>query len=242
MPAFLIHGVSETHRLWTPLLGHLARRDIVALDLPGFGSPVPAGFDASKEAYVDWLIARLEAASQPVDLVAHDWGCILALRVASLRPDLVRSFVAGGGVIDPAYEWHPLARIWQTPGEGEAYFARFDPAPVVERLTQDGVPPARAAETAAGVDRVMGGCILRLYRSALEVGREWAPGLAHITAPGLVLHGLRDRACPQAFAERMAAAGAGFQPLDSGHWFPLHRPAEMAAAVQRHWAEHGLTG
>jgi pimeloyl-ACP methyl ester carboxylesterase len=49
--------------------------------------------------YVDWLIARLEEIGSPVDLVGHDWGPALTVRVASPRPDLVRTRAGGDAVI-----------------------------------------------------------------------------------------------------------------------------------------------
>src|SRR5689334_13857920 len=52
MPAFLIHGVPDTHRVWDALRARLARRDVVAPDLPGFGNAPPPDFTATKEAYV----------------------------------------------------------------------------------------------------------------------------------------------------------------------------------------------
>jgi pimeloyl-ACP methyl ester carboxylesterase len=81
MPAVLVHGVPDTHRLWEPLRSHLQRSDVVAVSLPGFDAPVPPGFDATKEAYVEWLIAELERGGAPVDLVGHDWGALLVQRV-----------------------------------------------------------------------------------------------------------------------------------------------------------------
>lgn len=48
MPAFFIHGVPETHHLWTPLIDQLSRDDVVAVDLPGFSSSVPVDFTATK--------------------------------------------------------------------------------------------------------------------------------------------------------------------------------------------------
>jgi pimeloyl-ACP methyl ester carboxylesterase len=45
-PLVLIHGLGGTRRIWRPVLGRLAaERDVIALDLPGFGdSPMlPAG-------------------------------------------------------------------------------------------------------------------------------------------------------------------------------------------------------
>src|SRR5882757_9201102 len=98
MPAVFVHGVPDTHRLWDPLRARLARRDVTAASLPGFGVPVPDGFDATKEAYVGWLIAELGRIGVPVDLVGHDWGANLVQRVVSLRPDLIRTWAAGSGI------------------------------------------------------------------------------------------------------------------------------------------------
>ena len=67
MPAVFIHGVPDTYRVWKPVLGHLDRVDIVTLALPGFDSPLPNGFQATKEEYVNWIIKQLEQQSGPVD-------------------------------------------------------------------------------------------------------------------------------------------------------------------------------
>lgn len=68
MPAVLVHGVPDTHRMWDPLRSHLQRSDVVTLSLPGFGVPLRPGFDPTKEAYVDWLIEEVERLGAPVDL------------------------------------------------------------------------------------------------------------------------------------------------------------------------------
>ncbi|MEU2587818.1 alpha/beta fold hydrolase [Streptomyces avermitilis] len=80
MPAVLIHGVPDTHRVWDGVRRHLIRSDVEAWDLPGFGTPRPRGFGSTKEEHVDWLIERLERVGEPVDLVGHDWGSILTAR------------------------------------------------------------------------------------------------------------------------------------------------------------------
>ena len=83
-----VHGVPETHHLWNGVREALGRNDTIAVACPGFGTPRPAGFAATKEAYVDWLVAELEKIGEPVDLVGHDWGGAFTLRIASIRPDL----------------------------------------------------------------------------------------------------------------------------------------------------------
>ena len=95
MPAVFVHGVPDTQRVWRALITRLRRDDVVTLSLPGFGCEIPTGFDCSKEAYCDWLLRELDNIDRPIDLVAHDWGAILALRVTSLEPTLVRTWAVG---------------------------------------------------------------------------------------------------------------------------------------------------
>ena len=61
MSAVLLHGNPETPAIWGPLLDVLQRSDVVTPRLPGFGAAAPAGWGASKEEYVDWLITELAA-------------------------------------------------------------------------------------------------------------------------------------------------------------------------------------
>lgn len=84
-PAVFVHGNRETSAVWGPLLGELARADVVCLSPPGFGAPLPAGFGATMDDYRDWLIARLEAFRDPVDLVGHDWGGAHVLNAVAER-------------------------------------------------------------------------------------------------------------------------------------------------------------
>jgi len=239
MPAFFIHGVPATHRLWGGVIEHIPRTDIVVIDLPGFGSPLPDGFDASKESYVDWLIRRIEDVGAPVDIVGHDWGGIFAMRIAAIRPDLVRTWVAGGGPINASYQWHPLAKVFQMPGEGEAYFASDYKENLIRRMMQDGVAGDLARSTVSQVDTLMASCILRLYRSAIHVGREWQSSLSNVRAPGLVVWGMDDKSCPIENAEILASdAGARkVHRFNCGHWFPLLRPVELACAIVEHWSQ-----
>ena len=110
MPAVFIHGVPETYRVWDHIRATVVRDDTVALELPGFGCPTPTdwpgGWHATKEDYVAWVIAQLEALDArmtPIDLVGHDWGCLIAQRVVSTRPDLIRTWACGSGPIDATY-------------------------------------------------------------------------------------------------------------------------------------------
>lgn len=239
MPAILIHGVPDTHHVWDGVREHLTRSDVKAWDLPGFGSPRPEGFHCTKEEYVSWLIERLEAIGEPVDLVGHDWGCLLTARVASLRPDLIRTWAGSNGPISAEYVWHPLAKLWQDPVAGDRWAKEYDPGSFAKDLTDNlQVPAELAGQTADRVDETMRDSILKLYRSALTVGAEWEPDLADLTGPSLVFWGAFDPVCPVDFGEKMAASvrATRFLRLDSSHWTPIQKPAEVAAALEEHWS------
>src|SRR5438046_10222628 len=120
MPAFLVHGVPDTHHFWDKTRERLSRRDVLAPDLPGFGAPTPPGFRPVKEAYVDWLIDEITRVGEPVDLVGHDWGALLVKRVLWLLPDPFRAGPCGDGPVDPGSFCHDLARQCRPRAVGDA--------------------------------------------------------------------------------------------------------------------------
>jgi pimeloyl-ACP methyl ester carboxylesterase len=236
-----IHGVPDTARLWDPIRSRLPDRQTVALSLPGFGCPRPAEFAATKEAYVAHAVHDIERLREPVHLVGHDWGGMLVQRIVSTRPDLVRSWVSGSAVIDVEYAWHDVARQWQTPGVGEQMMALMNGEVMRASFEAAGVPPDAAADAAARIDAEMKDSILRLYRSAVQVGAEWQPDLHRIDRPGLIIWGADDPFADPRFAARLAErARAEVVMLDRcGHWWPVQRPDEATAALERFWGRVG---
>jgi pimeloyl-ACP methyl ester carboxylesterase len=238
MPALLIHGNPDTARLWDRVREQLGDygEEVVAVDLPGFAEPAPGGFPRTKEAYVDWIVERLEELGGRVDLVGHDWGSLLVQRVASVRPDLLTSVTCGGAAIDTEYEWHPLAQVWQTPGEGERYMEEeLTDEFGISHLVENGVPPEDARRnmwlTPHGKDT-----ILALYRSAVHIGAEWQPDLERLDLPAMVIWGRTDPYVPLEWAERLAERmNAELVVLECGHWWPYERPRETAEALLRLW-------
>lgn len=238
MPAVFVHGVPDTPGVWRPTLARLSRKDVVALRLPGFGCALPPGFVPSKESYAAWLVDALGKIAGPIDLVGHDWGALLCYRAVSLEPKLVRSWVAGGAPLHPDYVWHDMAQAWQTPSVGEEVMKQLTPAAMAPGLMAQGQPKEVAEESANAMDDTMKSAILALYRSAVNVGREWFDDLKRISAPGLVIFGERDPYVDRRFGEKLAAhVGARFALIkDCGHWWEAERPAETAAALEAFWA------
>lgn len=248
VPVVLVHGNPETAAVWDLLLVELDRDDVTRLSPPGFGAPLTARSPATMMGYRDWLVARLEEFRRPVDLVGHDWGGAHVLNVAQARPDLLHSWVTdAAGLFDPAYVWHPLAQVWQTPGDGERAVAALMEVPLGERtdaMLALGVPHPVAERVAAGQDVHMGRAILSLYRSArqpalAEAGRRIEAAAAR---PGLVLSaGADDMTGTEDMRRRVARrAGAAVVTLPGvGHWWMTQDPAGAAAALTAFWNRHG---
>ena len=234
MPAVLVHGVPDTAELWEPFRSRLARRDVVCPNLPGFASPPPDGFACTKDAYLDWLVGELEAIGEPVDVVGHDWGGLLVQRIATTRPDLVRTWAIADGAVSPRFRWHELATQWQTPDVGEQIVELMTPDATAAALRDARHPDPEGA--ASRVDDDMKHAVLALYRSAVDVRSEWSPPQDRPTPPAHVFWGAHDPYGPPEFGQAAAdLAGAPLLVLDAGHWSIFERPDEVVPVLERLW-------
>src|SRR5690349_7053595 len=208
----LLHGVPETAQLWDEVREHLDQPS-VALPLPGFGCARPAGFAATKDAYVDWLLGELAQFDEPVDLVGHDWGGGFTARVGTHYPDAVRSWTIDvAGVMHPDYVWHDFAQIWQTPEAGEQFWKDALASP------PDPNGPLGMA------DETMASCILDLYRSATpNPHADWGDGYRRSSKPCMVLTLVDDpfTGGPDMSTEVAEVLGAQEVRFKVGHFWPL---------------------
>jgi len=252
MPKAFVHGVPETSAIWGALVDELETRgigDIHVLTPPGFGAPVPRGFEPNQTHYRDWLLAELEAMAGPVDLVGHDWGAGHVYGVLSVRPDLIRSWATdSAGLIHSDYEWHDLAQSFQTPGVGEQAVKAVTGGTAEDRaamLTGFGIAPEAAARVSVGQNEEMARCILALYRSAAqpamaELGRRVANGERR---PGLIVAPTEDHfaGTQPMYAEVAASLGAELLVMEGfNHWWMFGEGVARAAdALIAHWDAAG---
>ena len=247
MPSVFVHGNPETAAIWRTLTEELATRgvdDVVTVSPPGFGAPIPEGWDGTAATYRSWLCDELARFDEPVDLVGHDWGAGHVFGVLAERPDLVRTWAADCvGLTHPDYVWHDAAQAWQTPGTGEEVVQMMFGLPLAERVSMLeglGLPPDVAADVADGLTAEMGACVLTLYRSAAqpamaELGTRLA---ATQLPPGLVIiatddHYAGDRSMMD---ERIATYEASAFVLEGlGHWWMFDGAAAAAEALIAHW-------
>jgi pimeloyl-ACP methyl ester carboxylesterase len=151
-----------------------------------------------------WLSREIEELGPPVDLAGHSLGALVSLRIAAVRPDLVRRLI----LISPpgirprrspmAYAW-PLARTLL--GARPAFLAR---------LTYDGL-------RAGPMNLARGG----FYVASANVAGE----LAAVAAPTLLVWGARDRVVP---VEEASAWLAGL----SNAWLVVIPGASHVAMVE----------
>lgn len=114
-PVVLLHGIGRTGQTWQHLVELLAARPyrLVAFDLLGFGgSPKPDWPKYDIDDHADAVIASISRLrlGRPAVLVGHSMGCLVAVRVARRRPDLVRHLVL---YEMPLYEGLPQKRRYR---------------------------------------------------------------------------------------------------------------------------------
>lgn len=94
----LLHGIGRSAGVWQHLIDLLPpeKYRVLAYDLLGFGqSPKPNWPKYDVQTHAQAVIASLKRAklAEPVILVGHSLGCLVAVEVARRRPGLVKRLV-----------------------------------------------------------------------------------------------------------------------------------------------------
>lgn len=97
-PVLLLHGIGASGHIWQHVAEVLQDKPyhLIAPDLLGFGaSPKPQRLDYSVDDHARAVIATIQrqAGRQPLVIVGHSMGCLIAVRIARLRPDLVKRLI-----------------------------------------------------------------------------------------------------------------------------------------------------
>ena len=219
-PAVYVHGLGGSSQNFTDVAGLLADRlDGQAVDLPGFGYSDPSP-RYSIPAFAATLIGYLDHAGRgAVHLIGNSLGGSIAVRVAALRPDLVRTLTLISPAmpfLDPRRTAHgPYLPLLALP-RAERIFAWGMSRSTVEEMTDQVLAacfgdtskatPQRRAETVEEIRlrytvahypsaylRTLRGLVSSFLRAYLP-GRNSQWRLAtEIAAPTRVIGGLTDK-------------------------------------------------
>lgn len=107
-----IHGFPDSWAIWRHIIKNPALQEavsIVAIDLPGYG-----GTDSLERYSATNVLEKLteliitlrtqygvdtdgESNKKKTVIVAHDWGCVLSMRLAAEAPSLAHRFILSNG-------------------------------------------------------------------------------------------------------------------------------------------------
>lgn len=128
-PLLLIHGLGGSWRSWNPILdGLAAEREIIAVDLPGFGETPPLLGEVSIRTLADAVTAFLSAHQLTgIDVIGSSMGARLVLELAR-RGGVVGAVVS----LDPGGFWSGWERT--------AFYRSIDLSIRLVRLLQPMMP------------------------------------------------------------------------------------------------------
>lgn len=254
----LLHGFPDFSHTWREQLPALAAAGYraVAPDLRGYArSDKPRGIGAyDLDVLADDVAALVAAFGEPraAAIVGHDWGGLIAWRVAARHPAVVERLVVLNAPRPGAW-----ARALRSPGQLlRSAYALFFQLPLLPelllraggyalplRMLRHGVHRAGAltADDLARHRRALAQpraltSALAYYRAAARRVLHRPPATPVVEAPLLVLWGERDPALASWLADEQLAHARRARlirhPL-AGHWVHLDDPAAVSDAIVR---------
>lgn len=209
VPLVLIHGVSDTHRAWDPIVAELDDATVIRYDLRGHGEAPERPLVTGIDDFVDDLLALLDAkAVATAHVIGFSLGALIAQRLAIREAPRVATLtvvgsVAGRTEIEAAAARDRLHAI-ETLG----------PVGVAEQSLQRWFTPDYLAAHPEAADRVMAQMAALdpvAYTAAYRVlaTTDLDDQLHLITAPTLAITGELDVGSPPHMSELIAERTGG---------------------------------
>jgi len=185
-PMLLIHGLIGSSSNWRNNIGVLARHaSVYAIDLVSVAtSPCATEPDASLSTIAHRIITLMDALDlAEADIVAHSHGGAVALMLAALQPNRVRSLILFAPANPFSRSSDLMVRVYSTPWGGIlAWMLPFLPAPI-QRIA--------LGEMYGGADQVPDTCLQEIadrlrnpdtLRHVLCIVRCWCIEMAKLEA------------------------------------------------------------
>ncbi|MGA5700885.1 alpha/beta fold hydrolase [Peterkaempfera bronchialis] len=265
-PAVLVHGLGGSTQNWADLMAELSGEvHAEAVDLPGFGhSAPPDDGDLSVSGHVRAVVSYLESADRgPVHLFGNSLGGAVAVRLAALRPDLVRTLT----LVSPALPEIPpqptalptgllavpgVPRLFERLTTGQSVERRTaglfeliygDPALIPQERREAAVQEYRRRMDLPYAMDVLARSARGIVRAYTERGGQslWRQA-ERVRAPVLLVYGLKDKLVSYRSARRACLAFPDARLLvlpDSGHVAMMEHPQQVARAFRELLAETG---
>lgn len=246
-PVLFLHGIAGTSRYWAPVADALKGEvRVVAVDLLGGGrSPKPKDCRYGYEEHLDAITATLAELKidEPLVVVGHSMGALLALRLAVERPHLVRGLVLIG---TPVYEDEVLVRQ-QILSRGDIpWWARHSTLSRPLLLLQEQYKTLWAAIAPLQFRAVPGPVAREAVRRSWDsywrslrnvIGRQGVHGdLARLQVPALLLYGTKDGIGRHTDLVTLSETNRLVQVRlipGAGHQLPIEAPDLLAAEILR---------
>lgn len=253
-----LHGSVSNSAQWRSLIGWLSGRyRIITPDLPGYGgSPHAEGNDVpTLDEIARALLPIIDGCGEPIHLVGHSFGGTVALKIASMFPEKVRSLT----LIEPA----AFNVIWTDEGMSAPSTAGFVQAVRSSQIAMDEGDSDNAmgafidfwagtgawGRTSAGLRQKMVGKSGQIHRDfaalAMDQFSDW--DAAGVVCPVLCMTG---KDSPPEMGAIITALNAkiAFMRCEeiegAGHMLPLTDPhvvdpmiGEFLAQVDRGWQD-----
>lgn len=181
----LVHGIGLGHSVYDRFIDEISpSADVLAVDLPGFGSCPEPAVALSIPELADLLAAAvIDAGVAPLVAVGHSMGGQVVAELAARHPELVERVVLIASSVNPAERnvWLQAYRMIQDIAEGE-------PRSVISRSSRT---------------YLQAGPRWFAKQLKLMLAHRIEDTLPRIEQPALVLRGARDRVSPRRWAVRM---------------------------------------
>jgi len=248
-PVILIHGIPTWGYLWHRLVPVLAEQNrVLAPDLIGFGySDKSDNFDRSIARQTEMIDALMEKMGiEQANIVAHDIGGGVALRLATLYPHRVNKLCVMNSVSYDSWAIEAMIQL----GHPSAYYMASASTTVatLRQMLKQGFAETPDDEVLDGIFAPYSTEVgkLSLIRNATALNTNLTTEITHllhkIEARTLILWGINDKFQLLKFGKRLSddiPNAKLIQIKDAGHFVMLDQPEEVADRVFSFLAERG---
>jgi len=232
IPVVLLHGLSDSHPCWEPILAHLPESvHAYAVTARGHGDASRPGSYTVADMAQDTVEFMDAVGLGSAIVVGHSMGSIVATRLAIDHPERVAglvilgaatTFLAGVGLQDMAAELEAMC----DPLDRD-YLRDFQLSTLARPI-----PPGMLDEVVAESAKLSIATLRAALRDVCLV--DFSDQLGAITAPTLIVWGERDAICPREQQDALVAAIPDARLSiheGGGHAFHWEDPARFAAEL-----------